>query len=480
MPESLRTPAPAGADAPPAPARRPHLVLLTVLLCQTMFILDTSVVNIALPAVQRDLGFSAAGLSWVLNAYLLAFGGLLLLGGRAGDMLGQRRALVAGVAVFTAASLAGGLATSAGTLLAARAGQGVGAALAAPTVLALITTSFPAPAARARALGAYAAVSGSGAALGLIAGGVLTDWLSWRWVLFVNVPIGVALLVMAALFVTETERRPGRLDYAGSLTSTVGTSALVFGLIRAAGQGFGDGVALAALGTGAVLLALFVLVEARSAHPIIPLRLFADRGRAVGYLGLLFQMAAGNGMFFFLTLFLQEARGYRPLAAGLAFLPLTVLILASSHLAARAVPRVGPKPLIAAGAAAMTACLLWLARLAPDSGYAQALLGPMLLIGAAMGTLLVGITTVLTTGVRAEDAGAASGLLNVMQQLGGALGLAILITAFGTAARGAHGSAHQVLTEGVGTAFVVAAVLTGCALVLALLLPGGRAPARAE
>ncbi|WP_067487505.1 MFS transporter [Actinomadura hibisca] len=472
MAERLQTTPAEKAGAPPSHApHRPRLVLLVVLLCQTMFILDTSVVNIALPAVQRDLGFSPAGLSWVLNAYLLAFGGLLLLGGRAGDMLGQRRALIIGVVVFTAASLAGGLATSPGLLLAARAGQGVGAALAAPTVLALITTSFPAPAERARALGAYAAVSGSGAALGLIAGGVLTDWLSWRWVLFINVPIGAVLLALAMAFVTETERRAGRLDYAGSLTSTAGMSVLVFGLIRAAEEGFRDGVALAALGAGAVLLALFLVVEARSAHPIIPLRLFADRSRAIGYLGLLFQMAAGNGMFFFLTLFLQEARDYRPLAAGLAFLPLTALILASSNLAARLVPRTGPKPLIAAGAAVMTACLFWLTRLTPDSGYAVALLGPLVLIGAAMGVLLVGITTVLMTGVRAEDAGAASGLLNVMQQLGGALGLAILITAFGAAGRGAHGSSDEVLTEGVTTSFAVAAILTGGALLLSLLLP---------
>ncbi|MFF9431902.1 MFS transporter [Streptomyces sp. NPDC014746] len=450
--------------------RRPGMVLLTVLLCQTMFILDTSVVNIALPAIQRDLGFSAAGLSWVLNAYLLAFGGLLLLGGRAGDLLGPRRALLTGVAVFTAASLAGGLATSGGLLLAARAGQGVGAALAAPTVLALITTHFPEPAARARALGAYAAVSGSGAALGLIAGGVLTDWLSWRWVLYVNVPIGAALLVLAVMHVDGAQRRTVRLDVAGSLTSTAGMTALVFGLIRAAEEGFSDATAIAVLGAGVVLLALFLVIEARSTQPITPLRLFADRDRAVGYLALLFQMAAGNGMFFFLTQFLQEVRGYRPLTAGLAFLPLTALILASSHVAARFVPRTGPKPLIAAAGAVMTVCLLWLAHLTPGSTYVFALLGPMVLIGAAMGVLLVGITTVLMTGVRAEDAGAASGLLNVMQQLGGALGLAILITAFGTTTRDAQGTAHQVLTDGVTTAFTVAAVLTGCVLVSSLLM----------
>ncbi|MEU1388016.1 MULTISPECIES: MFS transporter [unclassified Nonomuraea] len=450
--------------------RNPGLVLAIVLICQTMFILDTNVVNIALPDIQHDLGFSATGLSWVLNAYMLAFGGLLLLGGRVGDIVGQRRALVGGVAVFTLASLAGGLATSAGMLLAARAGQGIGAAVAAPTVLALITVGFPDPARRARALGAYAAVSGSGAAIGLIAGGMLTDWISWRWVLFVNVPIGIVLLILAPLFVTETERHPGRFDLAGSLTSTLGMTALVYGFIRAAEQGFGDAITLGALGVAAVLLVLFVAVESRARQPIVPLRLFADRNRAGGYVVLLFVLAAGNGMFFFLTQFLQQVRGYSPLQAGFAFVPLALVILASSAAAARLLPRLGAKTLIAVGAAAISLALLWMTRLTPQTGYVSALLGPMMIAGLGMGTLLVGATTVLSSGIRAEDAGAASGLLNVMQQIGGALGLAILVTVFGAATRAAHGPAHQVLTEGVTTAFTVAAAFTAGAILLALTM----------
>ncbi|MFI6602187.1 MFS transporter [Nonomuraea sp. NPDC050536] len=454
----------------PARQRHPGLVLAIVLICQTMFILDTNVVNIALPDIQRDLGFSAPGLSWVLNAYMLAFGGLLLLGGRAGDILGQRRALIGGVVVFTVASLAGGLATSAGMLLAARAAQGIGAAVSAPTVLALITVGFPEPARRARALGAYAAVSGSGAAIGLIAGGMLTDWISWRWVLFINVPIGVVLLILAPLFIAETGRNPGRFDLAGSLTSTLGMTALVYGFIRAAEQGFGDAITLGALGAAAVLLVLFVAVESRARQPIVPLRLFSDRNRAAGYLVLLFVLAAGNGMFFFLTQFLQQVRGYGPLQAGFAFVPLAVLILVSSSVAARLLPRVGAKALIAVGAAAISVALLWMTRLTPQAAYAAALLGPMLIAGLGMGVLLVGATTVLSSDIRAEDAGAASGLLNVMQQIGGALGLAILVTVFGAATRASRGTAHEVLTGGITTAFTVGSAFTACTILLALAM----------
>ncbi|WP_433211053.1 MFS transporter [Microtetraspora malaysiensis] len=448
--------------------RHPGLMLTIVLICQTMFILDTNVVNIALPDIQRDLGFSPTGLSWVLNAYTLAFGGLLLLGGRVGDILGQRRALVAGVVVFTAASLAGGLATSAGMLLAARAAQGIGAAVAAPTVLALITVGFPEPARRARALGAYAAVAGSGAAIGLIAGGMLTDWISWRWVLFINVPIGIVLLILAPLFIAETDRHPGRFDLAGSLTSTLGMTALVYGFIRAAEEGFGGAVTLGALGAAVVLLVLFVTIESRARQPIVPLRLFTDRIRATGYLVLLFVLAAGNGMFFFLTQFLQQVRGYSPLQAGFAFVPLAVLILVSSGVAARLLPRLGTTTLIATGSAAISAALLWMAQLTPQAGYATALLGPMVIAGLGMGVLLVGVTTVLSSGISAEHAGAASGLLNVMQQIGGALGLAILVTVYGAAAHASRGTAHEVLTEGVTTAFTVGAAFTAFTILLAL------------
>ncbi|MEU3078767.1 MFS transporter [Streptomyces laurentii] len=487
-------------DTPTAPGpakaasrRGNRMVLALVLTLQTMLILDVNVVNIALPDLKAALGFSATGASWVLSSYLLAFGGLLLLGGRAGDVLGHRRGLMTGVAVFTAASLLGGLAGSAATLLAARALQGVGAALAAPTVLALIATHFPDEKARARALGLYAAVSGSGAAIGLVGGGLLTDWLSWRWVLFVNVPIGIALLIAAPVFLHETTRKPARFDLGGALTSTAGMSALVYGFIRAAESGWADPLTLTSFALAAVLLAVFVVVESRAEQPITPLRLLADRNRATGYLALLFVMAAGNAMFFFLTQFLQEVLGFTPIQAGLAFVPLALLILGASSVAARMLPRTGPRLLTAAGAAAISAGLVWFTRLTPEADYLSALLGPLLVAGLGMGTLLVGVTTVLMSGIAPKETGAASGLLNVMQQTGGALGLALMVTVFGAAARdaaeevpaglGTKAAADFVLTEGVTTAFAWGAGFTALTVLLTLLMrpaPVGHAGARAE
>ncbi|MGW3498896.1 MFS transporter [Streptomyces sp. NPDC001020] len=457
---------------------RPGLVLFLVLALQTMLILDVNVVNIALPDLKEALGFTPTGLSWVLSSYLLTFGGLLLLGGRTGDVLGHRRGLLAGVTVFTAASLLGGLSTSAGMLLTARALQGAGAALAAPTVLALIATHFTDAKARARALGAYAAVSGSGAAIGLIGGGLLTDWLSWRWVLFINVPIGVALLVLAPMFIHETERTPGSFDLGGALTSTLGMTALVYGFIRASEQGWGDGLTLGSFAAAVVLLALFLLVETRARQPITPLRLFADRNRAIGYVALLFVMAAGNSMFFFLTQFLQEVSGLSPIRAGLAFVPLAVLILGSSSVAAKLLPRLGARVLTAVGAAAISLSLVWFAQITPTSGYLSTLLGPMAVAGLGMGVLLVGVTTILLSGVTPEETGAASGLLNVMQQIGGALGLAVMVTVFGSASRGAtppagldaKGAADFVLTEGVTAAFGWGAGLTALTILLTLAM----------
>ncbi|MFI7006333.1 MFS transporter [Streptomyces sp. NPDC050145] len=483
MSEEHRAGAP--GQSPPRPTgsrtrHRPGAVLAIVLTLQTMLILDVNVVNIALPDLKEALGFTPTGLSWVLSSYLLAFGGLLLLGGRAGDVLGHRRGMVIGVTVFTAASLLGGLSTSAGMLLAARALQGVGAAFAAPTVLALIATHFTDPAARARALGLYAAVSGSGAAIGLIGGGLLTDWLSWRWVLFINVPVGIALLVAAPLFIRETERTPARFDLGGALTSTVGTTALVHGFIRAADSGWTDPLTLLSFTLAVVLLALFVVVETRAAQPITPLRLFADRNRATGYLVLLFVMAAGNAMFFFLTQFLQEVRDFTPIQAGLAFVPLAALILAASAVAAKALPRTGPRVLTAVGAAAISVALIWFARITPDADYVSALLAPMLIAGLGMGTLLVGVTTILMSGLAPQDSGAASGLLNVMQQIGGALGLAFMVTVFGAASRSARSelpaaltprqAADQVLTEGVTTAFTWGAGFTALTILLTLVM----------
>ncbi|WP_236570709.1 MFS transporter [Streptomyces sp. GF20] len=480
MSEGIVT-SPAGQSPPTGGgARRPGMVLAIVLTLQTMLILDVNVVNIALPDLKGALDFTPTGLSWVLSSYLLAFGGLLLLGGRTGDVIGHRRGMFIGVTVFTLASLLGGLASSAAMLLIARALQGVGAAFAAPTVLALIATHFTDDKSRARALGMYAAVSGSGAAIGLIGGGLLTDLLSWRWVLFINVPIGIVLLIAAPMFIRETERKPARFDLGGALTSTVGMTALVYGFIRASESGWSDSLTLASFGLAVVLLALFIFIETHAKQPITPLRLFADRNRATGYLSLLFVMAAGNAMFFFLTQFLQEVRGFTPIQAGLAFVPLAVLILAASSIAAKVLPKAGPRVLTAVGAAAISVGLIWFAQITPEADYASALLGPMLVAGLGMGTLLVGVTTILMSGVAPEESGAASGLLNVMQQIGGALGLAIMVTVFGVASRGAQddvpagldakGSADFVLTEGVTTAFAWGAGFTALTILLTLIM----------
>jgi EmrB/QacA subfamily drug resistance transporter len=457
---------------------RPGLALAVIVAGQLMLVLDGTIVNIALPHIKERLGFSATGLSWVLNAYTLAFGGLLLLGGRAGDILGRRRVLVGGIALFTVASLLGGFATAPGWLLAARAAQGVGAAIAAPSTLALITTNFPEGPARTRAIGIYSAVQAAGASIGLIAGGMLTDWVSWRWVLFVNVPIGIAVAVLTPRFVAESARQPGRFDLGGALTATGGMTALVYGFIRAAADGWGNGLTLAAFAAAAVLLALFLFVERRAAQPIVPLRLFGERTRAAAYLNMLLLPAAMLGMFFFLSQFVQVALGFSPVAAGFAFLPLTAVIFASSQFVPRLLPRVGAKPIVVAGAALIAIGMTWLTRITADTDYASGLLGPMLLFGLGAGFSLVPLSLLILSGVEGADSGAASGLLQTMQQIGGSLGIAVLVTRYGTVSRraaedalvglSAEARAHQIMAEAMTSALVVAALIAGAALVVAL------------
>jgi EmrB/QacA subfamily drug resistance transporter len=456
----------------------PGLALAVIVTTQLMLVLDGTIVNIALPNIQRSLDISDAGLSWVVNAYLLAFGGLLLLGGRAGDILGRRRLLVAGIGLFTLASLAGGLATSAGWLLAARAAQGAGAALAAPSGLALIATTFADGPERNRALGIYSAVQAAGASLGLIAGGMLTDWVSWRWVLFVNVPIGIAIVLLTPRVVQESERHAGRFDLAGALSATTGMFALVYAFIRAASNGWSNAGTLAAFAAAVVLLALFLVVEVRAEQPIMPLRLLANRGRAGAYLDMLLLPAAMFGMFFLLAQFVQEVLGYSPLKAGFAFLPLTAVIFAASQAVPRWLPRVGPKPFMVSGTALILAGMLWLTQISADSDYLPDLLGPMLLFGIGVGFSLVPLTVLILSGVEERDSGAASGLLQTTQQAGGALGIAILVSVFGNAGRnaaegGAAGGAHvaqtrQAIADAMGNSFAAAAIIAAAALLVAL------------
>lgn len=466
-------------SAAPAPPRHLGIALAVIVICQLMVVLDASVVNIALPNIQRDLGFSSTDLSWVINAYTLAFGGLLLLGGRAGDILGRRRVLVVGLSVFTVASLVGGLATTGWWLLAARAIQGAGAAFAAPSALSLLTTTFAEGPARNRALGVFASVSAVGASIGLILGGILTDTVSWRWVMFINVPFGIALVLLAPRFLAESERHRGRFDLGGAITGTLGIGILVYGFIRVASTSWGDSTAVVSFTAAVALIALFVLQETRASQPILPLRLLASRNRAGAILTMLLLAGAMFSMFFFLSQYLQDVLGLTPLVAGLAFLPLTLGIFTLSRIMPRVLPRTGPRTPLIIGLLFVTAGLLLLTRLTPDSSYVGGLLGPMTLFGIGGGMCFMPLTVMILSSVAPQDSGAASGVLQTMQQTGGALGVAILVNVFASGRRAAStdvvaGSAHDhalhALTAGMTNAFAVAALFAIVGLVIAVFV----------
>jgi EmrB/QacA subfamily drug resistance transporter len=430
--------------------------------------------NVALPAIQADLHFSPTGLSWVLNAYALAFGGLLLTGGRAGDLLGRRRVFVVGVTLFTLASLAGGLATSPAELLGARIAQGIAAALAGPNALALLTNTYTEPRARIRALSIFSAVASGGLALGLIVGGTLTQFGSWRWVLFINVPFGLAVALLTARHVAQPERHGGTLDIPGGVTATAGFALLVYGLIRAAEQGWADPVTLGTLAASAALIATFVAIEARTDRPLVPLRLFADRNRASGYTIMLLAPAGMFAMFFFLTQFLQDVLGFGPLRAGFAFLPLAVALFGVARLIPRLLPRFGPRRLVVTGMILLSVGLLWLSRISPHSGYATALLAPMVLFGLGAGLGASPLNAVIMASVNPRDSGAASGALQTAQQVGGGLGLAILVTvASASHPRPGPAGADQAraaLAHGTAVAFAAATIFTAAGLLVGLTL----------
>ncbi|MEV7402987.1 MFS transporter [Streptomyces sp. NPDC091267] len=481
----------------PEKGRGSGIALLVICSCQLMVVLDITIVNIALPHIQTSLGFSTENLSWVINAYTLTFGGLLLLGGRLGDILGRRRVFMFGVALFVFASLLGGLSQESWQLLAARSLQGVGGAIASPTALSLITTTFREGPARNRAFGVFAAVSAGGSAIGLLAGGVLVEWLDWRWIFFVNVPIGLLIVLATPRYIRESERHPGRFDIAGALTSTLGMVLLVYGFIRASQDGWSDAVTFGAFAAAVVLLALFIAIEARSRQPITPLWMFRDRNRAGTYGMMLSLAAAMFGMFFFLTLFVQNILGFSPLKAGLAFLPVSVIIAVGAGIASQLLPRWGPKPFMVVGSILAAAGLGWLTQTDVDSSYLGSILGPVLVFGLGMGMQFVSLTLMAVSGVAPKEAGAASGILNATQQVGGSLGLSILVTVFGTASRNEAtdqvpkflaeaspaqlaefrrtgelpaGWGDQVLASGVSTAFIVAAVFAVVAALIALIV----------
>src|SRR5215470_648744 len=498
-PVTRRTAAPRAAATRPASPRL-GLALFVIATAQLMVVLDATIVNVALPHIQRTLGFSGSGLEWVVNAYALAFGGLMLLGGRAGDLLGRRKVFIAGLVLFSAASLAGGFATGQAWLLAARAIQGAGGALVAPAALSLITTTFGEGKPRNRAMGVYAAMSVAGGAIGLLAGGLLTTYASWQWVLFVNAPIGLAAAMAAARVLRESPRQRGRFDLPGAITGTGGVTTLVYGLVNAATSPdgtshWGDARVVASLAASVVLLAAFAVIETRTEHPLLPVRLLADRNRTGANLIMLCVGAAISGMFFFLTVFMQAVWGYSALRTGLGYLPLTAGILVSSGAAARLVSRIGARPLLLAGAPAAAGGMYWLSRISEhSSSYAGGVLGPLLVIAVGLDLLFVPVTLVAMSRVADQESKVAASLRNTGQQIGGSIGLAVLRTvAWTVVANSAHAQTaraataaspghpgrpsraaliavyHHALATGFSRAFVVTAGIMLLALVITII-----------
>ena len=425
---------------------------------QLMVVLDATIVNVALPHIQDALHFSGSNLEWVVNAYTLAFGGLLLLGGRSGDLLGRRRIFIFGIALFTIASLLGGLATNQEWLLTARVLQGIGGAFAAPTSLSLIAVTFPEGRERNRAMGVYAAMSISGAAVGLIAGGLLVNYLDWRWVLFVNVPIGALVLALAPRVLGDSQRQRGRFDLPGAITGSIGLGALVYGLSNAATDShgvshWGDTKVIVSLVAAVVLLVSFGIIEARSKHALVPVRVLRNRDRSGAYLISLCIGTALFGMFFFLGIFTQQVWGYSPLKSGLAFLPMVGVIMVASALSSQLVSRIGARPLMILGPVFMGGGMFWLSRMNEHSSYAGGMLGPIMLVALGMGLVFVPVSLVALVKVPDNDTGVASSLMNAGQQVGGSIGLALL----GTVAWSAVSSNAQSAAASAKAAAVAAA-----------------------
>ena len=416
-----------------APPRRLGLALAVIATAQLMVVLDATIVNVALPHIQGALGFSSTNLEWVVNAYALTFGGLLLLGGRAGDLLGRRRIFIAGIVLFSLASLLGGFATDQAWLLGARALQGIGGALAAPTALSLIAVTFPEGPPRNRAMSVYASMSVAGGAVGLIVGGLLTTYANWRWVLFVNVPIGVIVALLAMRVLPESERRRGSFDLPGAITGTLGVAALVYGLSNAATSQngvshWGDTKVVASLIAAVVFLVAFAIIEVRSPHALVPMRVLRSRDRSGTYLIMLLVGTAIFGMFFFLTIFVQTVWHYSAIKSGVSYLPMVAAILFASGVGAQLVPRIGARPLLIAGSLFSTGGMFWMSRLTEHSTYTGGLLGPTIVTGLGMGMLFVPLSLVALSKVAERDTGVASSLLNTGQQVGGSIGLAVLGT----------------------------------------------------
>jgi EmrB/QacA subfamily drug resistance transporter len=458
--------------------RRRWLVLALLATAQFVVVLDASIVNVALPSIGRGLHFTQDSLSWVVNAYVLTFGGFLLLGGRLADLLGRRLVFIVGLIVFALASLAGGLAQSEGWLIAARAVQGFGAALLSPAALSIVTTTFTEGAERNRALGVWGAVAGSGGAAGVLLGGVLTSSLGWEWVLFVNFPVGLAAALLAPRLIKESraegERR--RFDIAGALSVTAGLSVLVYALVDAQRAGWGSLQTVGLLSLALLLLAAFVVIETRTESPVVPFRIFRlPTVTGANVTGLLVG-ASLFSMFFFISLYMQQVLGYGALKAGVSYLPLAVVIILAAGVASQLTTRIGFKPVLLAGMASIAAGLVWFAQVPTGGSYLSNLLGPMILAGVGLGLSFVPVTIAAVAGVRDRDAGLASGLINTSQQIGGALGLAVLATIANSRTANVMASSHnlkQALTDGFQSAFLTGAGFALLGLLLAVVLIRG-------
>jgi EmrB/QacA subfamily drug resistance transporter len=474
---------PAPAPAPAAVPDRRWLALAVIGIAQLMIILDASVVNIALPHAQQALHISDANRQWALTAYTLTFGGLLLLGGRIADYLGRKRTFLIGLFGFAAASALGGAAQSAAWLFGARAVQGAFAAILAPAVLSLITTTFTEAHERAKAFAVYGAISGTGGAVGLIAGGALTEYLSWRWTMFVNVPIAIAVAIASLPLVKESRATGNRhFDIPGAVVATAGLALLVYGFTEASLHGWAASRTITLIAVAVALLAVFVVWEQRASNPMLPLRIILDRNRGGSYAAFLLTTLAMFGTFLFLGYYFQNVLGYSPLKAGFAFLPFPISVITSSTIASRTLPRFGPRVLAILGLTSAAIGMLWLTQLTPTSSYAMHVVPAQVLMALGMGHVFVPLSSTALLGVPNHDAGAASALVNTMQQVGGSLGVAFLNT-IATSATTSYAAAHggmspTALVHGFTSAFAVSVGLFVAALIVvtALIRSRGQRP----
>ncbi|MCX5201548.1 MFS transporter [Streptomyces sp. NBC_00237] len=483
--ESAEPVATAATAAPRIPGGRPRpvrtwAVVLAACAGQFLVVLDVSVVNVALPSMRADLGMTAGGLQWVVNAYSIAFAGFMLLGGRAADIFGRKLTFLVGLGLFTAASLAGGLAQEGWQLLAARAAQGLGAAVLAPATLTILTSAVPEGAARTRAIGTWSAVGAGGGAAGGFVGGLLTDSLSWRWVLLINVPIGALVLIGAFCWLTESHARAGRkLDLPGAVLVTAGLATLAYGIVQTEAEGWTAAATLVPLSGGLLLIALFLLVEARAKSPLMPLKLFRVRSVSAANAAMFVNGSAMFCMWFFMTLYAQNVLGYTPLGAGLALVPSSLAIVTGSKLAPRLMPRVGARNLAALGTLIAATGFGWQSTMGADGTYATAILGPGILMMLGAGLASTPLAALATSGAAPGDAGLVSGLINTSRTMGGALGLAVLSTV--AASRTGGGTSPEALTAGYALAFRTgtAVLLAGVVLMLVWLPRGPKKAAGA-